>query len=75
VRPSTAGFNETRLEQQLVDIAQRYGIRIVGPNVLGVIDTVASLNASFAAGCPATATSPSCPSPALCTSVLDFALG
>ncbi len=77
----TAGFRETgkegrALEQQLIDIARRYGIRIVGPNVLGVIDTVANLNASFAAGMPRHGhIAFMSQSGALCTSVLDFALG
>ncbi len=77
----TAGFRETgkegrALEQQLIDIAHRYGIRLVGPNVLGIIDTVASLNASFAAGMPRHGhIAFMSQSGALCTSVLDFALG
>ena len=53
----SAGFREVgregrQLEQELIKIAQQYGIRLVGPNVLGIIDTVIGLNASFAAGMP-----------------------
>jgi len=53
----TAGFREAgpegvALEQELVRIAERHGIRIVGPNCLGVIDTHTPMNASFAAGTP-----------------------
>ncbi len=53
----SAGFRETgregkALEQQLIDTAHRYNMRLVGPNVLGIIDTVVPLNASFAAGMP-----------------------
>lgn len=53
----TAGFKETgtegaKLEQQIVDIAKKYGTRIVGPNILGVIDTSAPMNASFAERSP-----------------------
>ena len=49
----TAGFKEVgkegrELEQQLADIAKKYGMRIVGPNVLGIIDTHAPFNATFA---------------------------
>lgn len=38
----TAGFGELgsegkRLQQEVLDIARRYGIRIVGPNCLGII--------------------------------------
>jgi acetate---CoA ligase (ADP-forming) len=38
----TAGFSEsgsTRDEQQLLSIARRYGIRIVGPNCAGIVNT------------------------------------
>ncbi len=49
----TAGFKETgpegaRLEKELVKRAREKGIRILGPNVLGIIDTHHHLNASFA---------------------------
>ena len=49
----TAGFKETgaegaKLEKKIVEIAQKYGIRVVGPNILGIIDTSAPMNASFA---------------------------
>ncbi len=49
----TAGFKETgeegaKLEKQIVEIAHKYGIRMVGPNILGLIDTITPMNASFA---------------------------
>lgn len=49
----TAGFKETgsegaKMEHQIVDIARKYNIRIVGPNILGIIDTITPINASFA---------------------------
>ncbi|HOQ02556.1 MAG TPA: acetate--CoA ligase family protein [Bacillota bacterium] len=49
----TAGFKEVgkegrELEEQLVEIARKYGMRIVGPNVLGIIDTHTPFNATFA---------------------------
>jgi acetate---CoA ligase (ADP-forming) len=77
----SAGFREMGregrlLEQELVSTARRYGIRIVGPNVLGIIDTVIGLNASFAAGMPAKGKIAfMSQSGALCTSILDIALG
>lgn len=77
----TAGFREVgkegkALEQQLIEIASRYGMKLIGPNVLGIIDTVANLNASFAAGIPRRGhIAFMSQSGALCTSVLDFALG
>ncbi len=76
----SAGFREAgseglERELELVDIAKQYGIRLIGPNCLGVIDTFTPLNASFSAGTP-----PSGPmafmsqSGALGTAVLDIAL-
>src|SRR5512136_2726887 len=77
----SAGFREVgregrQLEQQLVETARRYGIRVVGPNVLGIIDTVIGLNGSFAAGMPRQGhIAFMSQSGALCTSILDMALG
>ncbi len=77
----TAGFREAGpqgrvLQQQVVDIAKQYGIRLIGPNVLGIIDTVIKLNASFAAGMPRRGKIAfMSQSGALCTSILDMALG
>lgn len=53
----SAGFKETgtegmALEKELVAIARRYGMRVVGPNCVGIMDTHTPLNASFAAGFP-----------------------
>src|SRR3712207_5397785 len=50
----TAGFKEVggpgkELERQLIEKVHHYGIRMVGPNCLGIIDTTTKLNASFAA--------------------------
>ncbi len=49
----TAGFKEIggegkKLEQDLVAIAKKYGMRITGPNNLGVMDTHTPINATFA---------------------------
>ena len=51
----SAGFKEAgpagdALEQQILSEARRGGMRIVGPNCLGVMNPHAGLNATFAAG-------------------------
>ena len=48
----TAGFAETskegqRLQDEVVKIAQKGGIRFVGPNVMGIYSSVATLNLCF----------------------------
>ena len=53
----SAGFKEighegALLEERLVEIGVKYGMRIQGPNCLGIINTAAPLNLSFAAGMP-----------------------
>ena len=53
----SAGFREAgreglERELELIEIAKQYGIRLIGPNCLGVIDTFTPLNASFSAGTP-----------------------
>lgn len=52
-----AGFAETgaegrALQQKLVKIAARYGVRLVGPNCLGIMRPGIGLNASFAGKLP-----------------------
>jgi acetyltransferase len=54
----TAGFKEvgeegTKLEEQIIQIAKQAGIRIIGPNCLGVIAPANKLNASFGGELPA----------------------
>jgi len=54
----TAGFKETgkegkELEEKIVQIARQAGIRIIGPNCLGVIAPANNLNASFGGDLPA----------------------
>ncbi|MFH1426417.1 MAG: acetate--CoA ligase alpha subunit [Candidatus Kerfeldbacteria bacterium] len=54
----SAGFKEVggvgeKREEELLEIAKKYGIRIVGPNCLGLINPFVGLNASFAVGMPA----------------------
>jgi len=51
----SAGFREVgaegaELERQVIATAHRAGIRVVGPNCLGVMSPVSGLNATFAAG-------------------------
>ena len=76
----SAGFREAgreglEAELKLVDIAEDYGIRLIGPNCLGVINTSFPLNATFATDIP-----PAGPmafmsqSGALGTAVLDMAM-
>ncbi|MDD4335446.1 MAG: CoA-binding protein, partial [Desulfotomaculaceae bacterium] len=53
----TAGFKETgkeglALERKLLEICRKHQMRMLGPNCVGVMDTHAPINASFAAGFP-----------------------
>ncbi|NWF51946.1 MAG: acetate--CoA ligase family protein [Nitrospirae bacterium] len=53
----TAGFKEsglegTKLEDELVRKAKESGVRFIGPNCLGIIDSHSRINASFAKGMP-----------------------
>ncbi|HID84299.1 MAG TPA: CoA-binding protein, partial [Anaerolineales bacterium] len=47
-----AGESGARLEEQVVAVARRYGIRLIGPNCIGVIDTHLPLNTTFLAPPP-----------------------
>lgn len=77
----TAGFKEmgregAELERQVVEVAAQSGMRIVGPNCLGIINTATSLNASFAAGMPERGDIAFLSqSGAFGTAVLDWAIG
>ena len=75
----SAGFSEAggrgkAVEEQMLRRARRYGIRILGPNCLGVIRTDIGLNATFSAGNarPGRIAVIS-QSGALCTAILDWA--
>ena len=51
----SAGFKEigeegAALERRVLEAARRYGIRVVGPNCLGVMNPIDRMNATFAAG-------------------------
>ncbi|MQY74840.1 MAG: CoA-binding protein [Clostridia bacterium] len=53
----SAGFKETGIEgakreRQLIEKAKDYGIRILGPNCLGIIDTECPINATFSPHMP-----------------------
>lgn len=79
----SAGFKETgpegaKLEAQVREIAHHYGIALVGPNCLGVINTDPNyrLNTSFAKEMPLPGNIAFISqSGALCTAVLDYAKG
>ena len=75
----SAGFSETgdngkKLQEELINHAQHYGIRIVGPNCLGIMRPHLGLNATFShniarSGQLALVSQ----SGALCTAMLDWA--
>jgi len=77
----SAGFKETgiegvRLEQALVETAAAYGLRLLGPNCLGLMDTATGVNASFAGALPRSGgIGFMSQSGALCTAILDWARG
>lgn len=53
----TAGFSETgdegrRLEKKLIEIVERYSMRLVGPNSLGVVNSAIRMNASIISRLP-----------------------
>ena len=55
----SAGFKEVgkeglALEKELVGICRSYGMRLLGPNCVGMMDTHAPINASFSEGFPGT---------------------
>ncbi|HWS15443.1 MAG TPA: CoA-binding protein, partial [Candidatus Methylomirabilis sp.] len=77
----SAGFKEVggegvSLERALKEVSAAAGIRVLGPNCLGLINTHSALNASFSRGTPPKgAISFFSQSGALCTAVLDWAIG
>jgi acetyltransferase len=53
----TAGFKEigrpgAELEKEFMSVCDRYGMRVLGPNVVGFIDTHTPINATFLKGYP-----------------------
>ena len=75
----SAGFKEigeagVELERQVLAAARRYGIRVVGPNCLGIMNPVGGFNATFAAGIAAAGrVGFVSQSGALLTAILDWA--
>ncbi|HHY85877.1 MAG TPA: CoA-binding protein [Verrucomicrobia bacterium] len=75
----TAGFREVsaegaKAEEELVAICRASGVRMVGPNCLGVLNTDHSMNATFAPSVPpAGKISVISQSGALCVAILDWA--
>src|ERR1035438_1792925 len=75
----TAGFKEVgaagaKAEQELVEICRAGGVRMVGPNCLGVLNTDHSMNATFAPSVPPKGSiSVISQSGALCVAILDWA--
>ncbi|SMO97150.1 acetate--CoA ligase family protein [Gracilimonas mengyeensis] len=53
----TGGFSETgeegrEMEKKLMEVAEEYGIRMIGPNCIGTIDTHTPVNTTFVVGMP-----------------------
>jgi acetyltransferase len=77
----TAGFKETgeeglRREEEMYHFCRSRGIRMLGPNCLGLINTENSMNASFAVQMPTPGgISVLSQSGALCTAILDWCVG
>ena len=75
----SAGFAELgpegkKIEFAMLEIADKYGVRLLGPNCLGLINTSHRLNASFSRFMPpAGGISVISQSGALCTAVLEWA--
>ncbi|MDZ4203120.1 MAG: bifunctional acetate--CoA ligase family protein/GNAT family N-acetyltransferase [Gallionella sp.] len=75
----TAGFGEAgaegaALERKLLENARRYGIRLIGPNCLGIMRPSLGLNATFnKGGANAGNIAFVSQSGALCTAILDWA--
>ncbi len=73
----SAGFSEVgneELEEEVLEIADKNNISLLGPNVLGLINTENSMNASFASKTPDEGNiSFMSQSGAFCTAILDYA--
>ncbi len=73
----SAGFKESgasELERECVEIAKRHGMRMLGPNCLGFINTYSDLNASFSGDMAIRGNiGLASQSGALCTAILDWA--
>ncbi|MFB6180737.1 MAG: acetate--CoA ligase family protein [Candidatus Nanohalobium sp.] len=73
----SAGFSEagnSELEEEVKKVAEEFDVDLLGPNVLGLINTENSMNASFASKMPEKGgISFMSQSGAFCTAILDYA--
>ena len=75
----SAGFREigeegAKLEKEVLTLCRKYGMRMVGPNCLGVINTSVPMNTTFASSQPIPGSIAFLSqSGALCTAVIDWA--
>ena len=79
---ASGGFRETgnegsKLESELMDIARHFGIRMIGPNCIGLLDTHLPLDATFLPppGPPPGDVAFISHSGAICAAVIDWARG
>jgi acyl-CoA synthetase (NDP forming) len=79
---ASGGFRETgddgaKLEQELLEIASQFGIRMIGPNCIGLLDTHLPLDATFLPppGPPPGDVAFISHSGAICAAVIDWARG
>ena len=76
----TAGFKEVdeegaRLEKEIAELCRSKGVRLLGPNVLGVMNTHHNMNATFAHNMPEKGgISIISQSGAVCAAILDWAV-
>jgi acetyl coenzyme A synthetase (ADP forming)-like protein len=76
----TAGFKEVdeegaRLEREIATLCKAAGVRMLGPNVLGIINTYNAMNATFARNMPKKGNiSVISQSGAVCAAILDWAV-
>ena len=69
-----AGDEGVRLERELLDIAHRHGVRLLGPNCVGLMRPLLGLDATFArGGALAGSLALVSQSGAVCTAMLDWA--
>ncbi len=69
-----AGVEGVKREKELIELAKKYDITIIGPNCLGVINPEIGMNASFAPDMPSFGGAAFISqSGALCTAVIDYA--